>query len=131
MTSQLELDLDSGPESARARLRRGLAGLSRRTRQELVRCGEWASVLVPALLALQIAWLGLVPVLRDGTRLDQAEQTVRARETALLVESQTLERESLMLDDPIWCERVRKSRQNLEGAVLELTASRTDARADS
>jgi hypothetical protein len=122
MTSQLELRLDSRP--GRARLRSGVAAVGRLGLRAARGAGEWTPVWVPALLALQIAALGLVPALREAVRLDGDERVVRARESALLAESQTIERERLMLEDPIWRERVAKSRRKLDGEVLELAASR-------
>ena len=123
MSAQLELHLGSKPDPARTRLRRGLAEAIRRARKAALAVGEWTPVWVPALLALQIAGLGLLPALRESVRLDGDEHTVRAREAALLGESQTIERERLMLDDPIWRERVQKSRQKLDGEVLQPSAS--------
>jgi hypothetical protein len=124
MTAQLELRLDSRPGPARARLRLGLAAVGRLARRAWTTAGEWTPVWVPALLALQIAALGLVPALRESVRLDGDERVMGARESALLAESQTIERERLMLEDPIWRERVAKSRRKLDGEVLELAASR-------
>jgi hypothetical protein len=118
MSAQLELHLNSKREPARARLRRGLRECARRTGAAGKWIGEWSPLWVPALLALQIALLGLFPVVRESIRLDGDERVVRAREAGLLSESQTIEQERLMLEDPTWRERVLKSRQKLDGRPL-------------
>lgn len=131
MSAQLELHLDSGPEPARRRLRRGVGNLPRRSAGLFVRVCHWAPLWIPGLFIFQIAWFGLRPVVAERSRLERAEREVRARETALLAESELLERERLMLGDPIWRERVSKSRRDLDGKTLELSASLLRGRSGS
>ncbi len=131
MSAQLKLHLDSGPEPVRTRLQRGLGSLPRRSARLFVRVSHWAPLWIPGLFAFQIACFGLRPVVAERYRLERTEREVRAREALLLAESELLERERLMLGDPIWRERVQKSSRYLDGKTLELSASLLRARSGS
>ena len=113
MPSQLELDLNTGggPPGRRRGNWRSAAGRSR-ARLGLLggRLIAWAPVWIPAALALQIAFLGLLPARAEARRLDRATGEVEGREAELADGAGELERERHMLSDDVYRERLRQSR---------------------
>ena len=80
----------------------------------------WTPVLVPAGLCLQFALLGLRPVWLEGRRLEQRAAEVDGRIEGLLADRALLRREQQMLADPIYRERVRRSRAERGSPTLRL-----------
>ena len=71
---------------------------------------RWAPVWVPALLFWQITSNGLRPALAEQKRLDQARPTVEQRHTRTTAEFEQMDAEKRAWQDPVYRERVRRSR---------------------
>jgi len=91
-------------------------GLGRALRAVLA----WAPVWVPAGLCLQFAARGLRPAWQEDRRLEEREHEMDTRIDGLLCDRALLEREGVMLEDPIWRERVRRSQREGGASTLVL-----------
>jgi hypothetical protein len=122
--AQLELDLARTRPAAPRRPLRLVGALARSAGLGLL---HWTPVWVPLIFLAQVLVLGFLPARTERDRLDRAESGVRARAAALEAEERELAGEALMLGDPIFRERVRRSLVDPRAAPLSLERARAAA----
>jgi hypothetical protein len=89
---------------------------------------HWAPVWAPLVLCSQIVGRGLLPARAESQRLDEAENSVLSRVSALTAEERELADEQRMLADEIYQERVRRSLIDAKGEPLTLARARARER---
>lgn len=133
-----QLDFQAGPGAASgplpapsADVRTGKQGSWRKVGRGLGRtlaavcAATWASapVLIPTGLCAQFAVLGLRPIWLEERRLEERRLELEERTAALVAERELLLCEARMLSDPIYRERVRRSRLERGSQPLLLGAA--------